>query len=107
MMPLRRAERGQESLLEILEGSGGLEEVGSPFWKARRIRRPLWRAGRGREALPESREWLGGRQRMGGPSGDQKRSEGHPVGLGGVWKPSWWDGRDGEGSGAHPNGRVV
>ena len=44
---------------------------------------------------------------MGGPSGDQKRSEGHPVGLGGVWKPSWWDGRDGEGSGAHPNGRVV
>ena len=56
---LGRAGRGQESLPEILEESGGLEEVGSPFR----------RAGRDREAHVESSKGSGG-------------SPGEPEGVG-------------------------
>ena len=86
----------QKALPEGWEGAGG---VGRPSWMAGRIGRPLWRAGRGRVALPESREGSGGRQRMGSPSRGREGSEGHPRGLGVVWRPSRRDGRVGEGLG--------
>ena len=57
LRPLRRAGKGQESLPEILEGSGRLGGVGSPFR----------RAGRDWEALLES--WKGSRGTPGEPEG--------------------------------------
>ena len=104
---LEEDREGQESLPEILEGLGGPGELGRPFQRARRIRRPLWIAVRGREALLESREGSGRRQRMGGPSRGREGSEGHPGGLRGSGGPSGRTGGMERGWEAHPDGRVV